>query len=258
MTGSALAVLGDGSGLPGGVPGDPGAVAAALESDVQLLRSHTSLAPYRVAVTARDAHDLAVAMRAVAGDAIFLARTEIARARAVQQEFARTGRVLVITEQDTLAIGLAAAVLVTLHRAEVAPFSARVVVAGPSRLPLLVPLLMAAGVADLASWQEKDASRFPLSSVSREADAVVDLIGAADGLDRVLAAPADPVAHLLALPGLLSALSRAPGGGLDAHRAAVQALVTLTPVDRIVPDLADPDLSHRVARAVSETRQPPR
>ncbi|WP_020660061.1 hypothetical protein [Amycolatopsis benzoatilytica] len=266
MTASGLAVLGDGSALPGGVSGDPGAVSAALESDVQLLRNHTMLTPYRVAVTARDAGELAVAARAVAenASAIFLARTEAARARAVQQDFARTGRVLVVTEQDTLAIGLVAAVLVILRRTEVAPLNARVVVTAPSRLPLLVPLLMAVGVADIASWNEADASGFPLSSVSRDASVVVDLIGAATGLPRVVAAREDPVAHLLALPGLLYALGKEPiggcagdpMGGLDAHRAAVHALVTLTPVDRIVPDLADPDLSYRVARAVLETRKP--
>ncbi|MFE3785544.1 hypothetical protein ACFXPA_46055 [Amycolatopsis sp. NPDC059090] len=78
------------------------------------------MTPFRVAVTARDADELAVAMRAVAETvgAVFLARTEAVRARAVQRDFARSGRVLVVTEQDTLAIRLATEMLVTLRRLE--------------------------------------------------------------------------------------------------------------------------------------------
>ncbi|EME61677.1 hypothetical protein [Amycolatopsis decaplanina] len=272
---AGLAIVGDGSALPGTAASDPGAVLAALETDVRLLRDHTALDPFRVAVTARDAAELASALRALpsAVTAIFLARTEPVRARAVQRDLARGGRIPVITEYDTLAIGLAAAVLVTLRRAEVAPHKARVVVAGAGTVPLLVPLLMACGVGDIASWREGDAVGFPLSVISRDASVVVDLLDVAmaprpafeaDATQVVLTA-GDPVGHLLALPGLLRAVREGPIAGqagdlfehLDAHRACAQALAGLTPVDRVLPDLADPDLTHRVARAVTEALRPP-
>ncbi|UMP06776.1 hypothetical protein [Amycolatopsis sp. EV170708-02-1] len=41
-------------------------------------------------------------------------------------------------------------------------------------------------------------------------------------------------------------------------RACAQALAGLTPVDRMLPDLADPELTHRVARAVTEALRPRR
>ncbi|MFE3785545.1 hypothetical protein ACFXPA_46060 [Amycolatopsis sp. NPDC059090] len=119
-------------------------------------------------------------------------------------------------------------------------------------------------MGDIASWNHDDASGLRRSSVARGANIVVDLISAASAaqpafdavLPHVISTTADPVTHLLALPGLLRALRREPIGGfvgdpmdsVDPHRASVHALVTLTPVDRAAPDLADPDLTGRVAR----------
>ncbi|MFI7117852.1 hypothetical protein [Amycolatopsis sp. NPDC049868] len=270
-----LAIVGDGSALPDASVADPGAVLAALDIDARLLRGHTSLNPFPVAVTARDAGDLATALRSLPGaaTAVFLARTDPVRARAAQRNLAASGRIPVITEQDTLAIALAATVLVTVRRADIAPGDARVVVAGPGVAPLLVPLLMAVGVGDIASWNQADALDFPLSGFARDANAVIDLVGAANGLrpafqtdpSSMVLTAGDPVAHLLALPGLLLALRKGPIASLagdplehlDAHRACAQALATLTPVDRVLPELADPDLTHRVARAVTEALRPP-
>lgn len=272
---AGLAIVGDGSALPGSAAGDPGMVLAALDADVRLLRAHTALNPFPVAVTARDAGDLATGLRSLtaAAAAVFLARTDPVRARAVQRDLAGTRRIPVITEQDTLGIALVAMTLVTLRRAEIAPDNARVVVVGPGVVPLLVPLLMAVGVGDIASWKQADAQGFPLPVLARDAHAVIDLLGAAAGLQpafetdpsRIVLTSSDPVGHLLALPGLLRALQEGPIAGLagapldhlDAHRACAQALAGLTPVDRALPELADPDLTRRVARAVIEALRPP-
>ncbi|MBN9743550.1 hypothetical protein DMP23_21145 [Amycolatopsis sp. A1MSW2902] len=267
---SGPAVVGDGSGLPDGA-GDPGRVLRALQADARLLRDHTSLRPFPVAVSARDAGELGAALRGLpAATSIFVARTEAARAREVQRVLAHEGGVPVITEQDTQAIALTAEVLVRLRRARIAPFDARVVVAGPPVVPLLPALLTVAGIGDVTSWNRDDAHGFPLSSVTREADVVVDLLGLAPAPGEAgyqLVAPGDPAAALLALPGLLSAvheraaagkLSGHPMAHIEVHRACAQALARLTPVDRVLPEIADPDLTRRVADAAGEALGPRR
>ncbi|MFI5611602.1 hypothetical protein [Amycolatopsis sp. NPDC051903] len=269
-TAPRLAIVGDGSAS--GRLRDAGGVLAELEADARLLRAHTPLNPQAVAVTARDEEDLAAAVRALpAGvSTIFLARTESGRARAVQRELARDGRSPIITEQDTRAIALVAMTLVSLHRRAVAPFNARVVVTDSAAVPVLLPLLMACGVGDISSWRTEDARVFPLSVIAQDVNAVIDLVGAAADLEAVagvdviseVLAAGDPVAHLLALPGLTCALGTARAGGtalqqFGVHRATAHALASLTPVDRKLPDLADPDLTARVAHAVSEALTPP-
>lgn len=262
---SGLAVVGDGSAAHGSTGTDPSEVLAALRSDVRLLRDHEPIAAFPVAVTIGDAGQLSAALRTLpAGTtAIFLARTEPNRARAAQVDLARTSTMPVITEQDTAGMALTAALLVTLRRLGAAPQASRVVVAGSRTLPLLT----AAGIADIASWNEADAATFPLPAVARDATAVVDLVGATGSLPptEVPVLVPDPVGHLLALPGVLRALRETPAAGfaadplyrLDVHRACACALVSLTPVDRVLPDLADPDLTDTVARAATEALQPP-
>nr|WP_166639474.1 hypothetical protein [Amycolatopsis sp. SID8362] len=270
-----MAIVSDGSGLPCAAAGEPGDVFDALAADVRLLAAHTSLRPFPVAATARDAGELAAAVRALpAGTAaVFLARTDPVRARTVQCDLARSTGIPIVTEEDTLAIASATQVLVALRRAEIAPFNARVVVAGANTVPLLALLLTAAGIGDTVSWTTADALGFPLSGVVRDAAIVVDLADAATAIRPIfgdqapltLRRSSDPAAHLLALPGLLRALRDVPRPGwagdparhVEVHRACAQALVTLVPVDRLLPELADPDLVRRVAEAtVDVLRQP--
>lgn len=270
---AGLAVVGDGSAAHGDPAQDPSAVLTALGTDVRLLRDHAHLAAFPVAVTVREAGQLSAALRALppGTTAIFLTRTEPGRARPAQQDLAGTSTVPVVTEQDTVGIALTAALLTTLRRAGVSPQSSRVVVTGPRTLPLLVPLLTAAGVGDLVSWNKADAAAFPLSGVARDATAVIDLIAAASALPPAFAADVpvlvadDPVGHLLALPGVLRALRETPATGfgadplyrLDVHCACARALAALTPVDRMLPELSDPELTDAVAQAAAGALQPP-
>ncbi|HKN52390.1 MAG TPA: hypothetical protein VJX66_07820 [Amycolatopsis sp.] len=275
MAGEGLVIVSDGSGLPEPVRGDPAGIFAALAMDVRLLRDHTFLNPSSAVVAARGVDELAAAVRALpaSATALFLARTDPLRARAVQRDVARSRRIPIVTEEDTLGIALAAAALVTLHRAGIALPDARVVVAGADKVPLLALLLMAAGVGDIASWTTVDAEGFPLSGVARGASLVIDLADAAgtirpvfgDEMPLTIVRPGDPVAHLLALPGLLRALWDVPTPGwagdparqVEVHRAGARALAALAPVDRGLPELADPDLTCRVAQAVVDVlRQP--
>jgi hypothetical protein len=272
--GSGLAVVGDGSAMRRDTIADPGDVLAALKSDVRLLRDHVQVRAFPVPVTARDAGQLGSALRALSPDttAIFLARTEAGRARAVQRELGGSARIPVVTEPDTTVMALVAAVLVTAARAGVPPEEIRVVVAGARALPLLVPVLMTAGIGDIASWDTSDAVAFPLPGVVRGATAVIDLVGAAARLPPTFDADVpvvvpDAIGHLLALPGVLRALREAlvpvPGywveewHRLDVHCACARALAALTPVDRVLPELADPDLTDVVARAATDVLFPP-
>ncbi|MEV4143846.1 hypothetical protein AB0J40_09280 [Amycolatopsis sp. NPDC049691] len=272
---AGLAVVSDGSGLPDAAGRDPGDVFAALAADVRLLGTHTSLSPFPVVATARDAGELAAAVRALPAStaAVFVARTDPVRARTVQCDLARGAGIPIVTEEDTVVIALATQVLVALRRAEIAPCNARVVVAGADTAPLLALVLTAAGIGDIVSWTTADALGFPLSGVAREAGIVIDLADVAGAIRPVFGNQApltirrssEPTAHLLALPGLLRALWDVPRPGwagdparhVEVHRACAQALVTLVPVDRLLPELADPDLVHRVAEATVDVLRRP-
>lgn len=229
--------------------------AARVHETARLLTAFTALEAVAVP-TPPDPAGLTAAVRALAADAVFLTGTDRDQARATQ--LALAGEVSVLTEEDTLAIAIAAAVRVALHRRDRTPADARVLIAGPSAAPLLVPVLVAAGTADIMLWHPADAAAFPLARVARDVDVVVDLLGGHDpGPGPAVVTPGDPVAPLLALPGLLRAGLPAadPQAHLDVHAACAHALASLTPVDRLLPDPGDPDLATRVADAVAEAQR---
>ena len=230
------------------VAGDRAAAAARLLTDHTPLRAVARPVP-------RDSAKLLTAVRALDADAVFLTGTDPVAARTAQ--LALAGELTVFTEEDTLAIAIAAAVRVALSRRGRTPGDARVLVAGPSALPFLMPVLLATGVADLTLWHPADAAAFPLAELARDVDVVVDPRGRHEpGPGPAVVTPGDPVAPLLALPGLLGDGPRAgdPQAHPDVHAACAWALAGLTPVDRLLPELADPDLASRVAGAVAAAR----
>ena len=204
-----------------------------------------------------DPAGLITAIRAMDADAVFLTGADRAATRTAQ--LALAGELTVFTEEDTLAIALTTAAHVALFRRGRTPADARVLVAAPSALPLLIPVLLAAGTADLMLWHPADAAAFPLAELARDVDVVIDLPGGHEpGPGPALVTPGDPVAPLLALPGLLQDGPRSgdPQAHPDVHAACARALAGLTPVDRLLPELADPDLASRVAAAVAAVRLP--
>ena len=118
--------------------------------------------------------DLAAGIRALPADvaAVFLTHVEPPRARRVQRELRESGARPVLIREDARAMVLAAAVLGSLRH------GGRVVLAGAADLPLLVTLLMAAGVADITTWNPADEAVYPLRNIAYGADVVVDLAGA--------------------------------------------------------------------------------
>jgi hypothetical protein len=91
------------------------------------------------------------------------------------------------------------------------------VINGEATMPILRPLLLAAGFNCVTSWDRRDAVTFPLRWVTGNAEAVIDLVGctqelaeaASDHSELIIITPDAPSWTLLALPGLLRAAATA-------------------------------------------------
>ncbi|MBP2478477.1 malate dehydrogenase (oxaloacetate-decarboxylating) [Crossiella equi] len=165
---------------------------------------------------------------------------------------ALSAAVPVVTGQQSTAVTLTAAALTALTRSGRAPNAARVVIVGADALPPLGVLLMAAGIGDITAWRERDASAYPLTHVTRNADAVIDLLGACPvGSVPNLLQPGTGVDRLLALPGLLRALCGTPWATVEVETllACVFALVMATRPGDLLPARLDLALTAGVADA---------
>jgi malic enzyme len=197
--------------------------------------------------------------------AVFLADMDPTRALIIQHCLGRTSAPPVISDHDTTATAITAAVLTTLSRAGRGPATSRIVLAGADELVLLGPLLTAAGFADITVWKQIDAPRFPLHRVARDADIVVDLANevahppAGNDPAPPVITYGDPVNPILALPGILRALveTSCPRVDVDMYLAAAGALVAATPPDRLLPS-PEPALTDGVAWAVGQALDHPR
>lgn len=228
------------------VVGGIGATTAVLRRYAALVEEQAGL-PTRVIASDYGLHSLPSGTSAVL----------LVRATPEREQKARdaiTG-VPVLTDQDTTAIALAAALLTTLARAGRTPETSRVVIAGANTMPLLNPVLLTAGIRDITTWNPADALAFPLRRIAADADAVINLVG---GGGRFAwprhAAPAvivpDPARDpTLALPGLLHALTRHPHARLtpDVQHACAVALSTATPPGEQLPRRPDDTLTRQVA-----------
>lgn len=239
-----VAVVSDGSALA--APG------AAQDTVVLMLRRYVALIEDLAGLRGLELHLDHDPRRAAAGlrglpsevGALFLPH--------VRRDFACRARDLtdvpVVTDQDTTAIALAAALLTTLTRAGRTPRASQVVIAGAGTLPILCPLLMVCGVGSVTTWNPADALSFPLRRIAADADVVIDLLGGttigtvgigafAPDLEPTVIVPDSRRGPLLALPGLLRALTRTPDARLDVevHHACALALVMATPPDDVLP-----------------------
>jgi len=230
---------------------------AALIRDVAGVPTHA--VTLEASSPARFAAVFSAAVRGVGDEvaAVFLPHTDPARARLVRS--CASGP-LVVTERDTTAIALTAALCTTLAGAGRTPGASRVVIAGAERMPMLAALLVAAGVGDLTAWQAADAAAFPLRRVADRADVVINLLGEFPAIsvlrteypDLMVIGPDPRRDPLLALPGLLRAAVLMPGIELDVEvaQAAALALVMATPPLSTLPPEPDRALSDQVADAV--------
>jgi hypothetical protein len=175
-----IAVVGDGT-----APGSSGTpeplewtTQAALDVDARLIRGLARVPTVSVAATTWDAAPRFAAriqqMRGHAG-AVFLTRTDAARARTVQRLVEQAGGPPVLTAEDATAIALAAAALGYLTRLGRDPNHSRIVIAAAVRMPILSPLLIAVGFSDITLWNTADGAWYPLRRAARDADVVIDL-----------------------------------------------------------------------------------
>lgn len=267
--GTVVAVVSDGSGIAGGAVATP--LSPALARHAALIEERAGLAT-KVMALASDRH-MSNVLDGLPGDvgAVFLPHTDHRRAVRAQSV---AGGLPVVTEQDTTAIALTAALLTTLSRVGCAPALAQVVVAGEQSVPILCPLLIAAGIGDLTTWNPTDAIAFPLPRIASDAHAVLTLpTDSGRRADAVaVAVPSDAAPAVIAadevgrspiaLPGLLCAITgstcRMPD--LEVYLACVLALVLATPADHLLPQ-PDRALADRVASAVlaamADGRRPP-
>jgi hypothetical protein len=206
--------------------------------------------------------------------AVILIRTDPARARAAQ---AASVGLPVITDLDATAITVSAAVLTTLTRAGRTPASARVVIAGANSVPVLCPLLVAAGIGDITTWNVDDAVSFPLLGVAANADVVINLLADRSeipALPVLCAAHTDPMVitpnprhdPLLVLPGLTRALVNTPSVSwspaatdnyyTETCLASALTLVMATPPQHTLPTQAQRQLTDRIAEAATHALRP--
>ncbi|WNV84857.1 hypothetical protein [Umezawaea sp. Da 62-37] len=194
-------------------------------------------------------------------DIVFLARTSPERMQRVRDLAAGLP---IITDQDTTAIALTAALLTTLSRAGRAPHDSSIVITSAHTMPTLCELVLMAGIGDITTWNPVDAFTFPLPRIASGADAVVNLVGSGGRFAWSRhAAPAvivpdtgrDP---LLALPGLLLAFARHPDARLtiDIQHACALALAAGTPAGEQVPRRPDHPLVERIADAATLALHP--
>jgi malate dehydrogenase (oxaloacetate-decarboxylating) len=224
-----VAIVSDGSGLPPG-----GDLTETLSLEAELVGRLAGLPARQKIIPASDAAGLAAGIRALPADigAVLLTAVAPARARQAQQELRDGGARPLVTREDATAIALAALATRTLAAAGRSRGS-RVVLAGARELPLLITLLMAAGVTDLTTWEPADAAIFPLHGIVFGADVVIDLAGALPprvaarlGGTTVLTG-ADAAAAPYAAAGLLHAAVTTPGlvFGIDVYCACADVLV---------------------------------
>lgn len=277
-----VAVIGDGTG-PGTPEPPEWPLETCLAGDADAIQGLARVPTVVAVATSSDttAQFAARIQQLPAGiGAVFLTRTDPARARTVQHLVEQAGgRRLVVTEEDATAIALTAAAGVYLHRLGRDPHRCRILVAGTDEMPVLSPLLLASGFPDISLWNSSDGIWFPLRRAARDADVVIDLLRG-DPPPAVTAPSEDPGpieldldrpegsvitrrgldARTLVAPGLLRALNEhppealppGPYRGLGLYRVCVQALVRAAPPRRLLHDQPlDGALSAAIADAVA-------
>jgi len=233
------AVVSDGSGLRDRA----GVVDLIVRGFAEHLSALARVPVRPVTVEAADAAQLAAGIRALPADVgpVLLTHADLERTRVVQQDLRGSGVPLVLTDQDATAIALTAAVLAAVADRPTALRIGKVVVAGAQYLPILAPLLVAADVADITTWNASDAVAFPLQHVVYGADAVVDLVGALPGwvakgrhAEIVVITRGFARTAPCAAAGLLRAALNDPAVTFDlaTYRAAAQALISALTVER--------------------------
>ena len=252
-----VAVVSDDSAAPAAVTGSKRqTLAGMLRGEAEVITRLSGLTVIAKPVgAADDAAKLIETVREMgAVGAIFLPDVEADRAQHTQRAVVEWAGPAVLTDQDATAIAVAASLLTALARADLDPASSRVVITGATTLSLLRPLLIAAGIGEIDSWNAVDAVGFGLKRLAYGADAVIDLIGRAsrkllfDQNQPILISPGPRIDDRIAVPGLLMAILQCSARIIDmeAYDRCVLTLVAATPPGRLLPE-PDPNLALVIA-----------
>jgi hypothetical protein len=186
-----------------------------------------------------------------------------------QRTWDRTGslyRVTIVLHSAMAAVAATAALLATLNRRGLSPERSQVVIAGAATMPVLRPLLLAAGFGCVTSWDRRDATTFPLRGITRNATAVIDLLGCtrelaeatSDHPELITITPDKTSWAVLALPDLLPAVmtTQDPKIGVEDYHTCALALAATTPPERLLPNPIQPALASPVEQAGARVPAP--
>ena len=241
----------------------------AVEDYAALMQDRAAIRTGRLLLAHRGADALAARIAGLRGSvlAVFFVGMSPSESACVQLKVASLDGPLVISELDIVTAALAAAAINTLRRYYVAPRQGRIVVTNPEVLPRLRPLLLAAGVETITTWNECDGGERTLPAVMAHHDILIDLSGTAPDTrapERTLILPGTPFDYgALVLPGLLNAICRRLAGSLtiDVLAACARAVAAIAPPGRILPSWTEPLLAPTVASQVARVlgeHPPPR
>lgn len=187
--------------------------------------------------------------------AAFVIGLDAPDAAEVSDQVAEAGGPLIVSFTDAVTTVHAAAVLAALEPLVVV-HRARVALADASACPLLGPILVGSGVAELTFWHTRDASAYPYRRLCAEHDVVINPDPSASLLefgDFKLRLP-DPVdLAALVVPGLFGALCGhgIAVSGVEHLVAAAQGIAAVTPMWETLPGADKPLLPIRaIARHV--------
>jgi malate dehydrogenase (oxaloacetate-decarboxylating) len=246
----AVAVVSDGSGGPALArnlypAARDRAPLSGLRSIASLLRERADIDAEAILLDPEGIEELAAQLGDLAAkfDVIYL--VGVTRTRAQAAHSALHHPAWIITDWQTRAIALTAALLTTLTRMHHSTSASTVLIIGGDHHPEIAALAVAAGIGEVTSWTPHDAPCFPLSALARRATVVIDALGSANTRRQaaymVLPPPIialDDEQPLLALAELLPT-RRGTRSGSVAHRsyACARELSARTPHDRLLPTL---------------------
>lgn len=254
----AVVVLDAGSDTDGSRSSRVASVEPVLSRWEALIHDRTGPAARPVCVVAHDAMRLSAGLRGLPAE---IGRFLVIRPNRAHCAAGEDSGLPVVTVAAMAAVAVTAALLGTLRRRGMQPRQTRVLIAGSATMPVLCPLLAAAGVGELTSWDRRDAGRFPLRGITRDVEVVIDLLGcgrdltdAARGRSGLIIITPDTTSWaLLALPGMLHALATAHDPRLDValYYACALALGKASPPGRVLPDPTDPELGPAIEQAAT-------
>lgn len=266
----SVAIVSDTSFWPGQLDQDAPACGRRwyLERLAALIAALSGVPTQAVLVGARDAKQLADEVRSLPPriGAVVLQSADLSLAHEAQRMMAGAERRPIITVEDMWAVSLLAATAVRLGTLGRYLSDAHVLIAGAPRVPVLVPLLLAAGTPRITMWCPEDG--LPLTRAAPDSDVAINLLGprfpacaiSPARADTSLIATRSPDDRCLALPGLLRAIAdfagqvttRSPDIDVWTYLRCADGLLDAAEARAHLPSIYSPATTQAVATVVGQ------